>query len=273
MKISIVTPSYNQGRFIVETIKSVISQENADFQYIVVDAESNDGTRQVLEKYQHAINKLIIEPDDGQADALAKGFSHADGDIYCYLNSDDVFIPDTFAYVARYFEEHADVDAIYSHRLFIDESGAMKRVRLLPPHMNRFIERWDFIPQETCFFRSSAFVNVGGIDGSFQFAMDYDLFLRMMRKGRFVRVNKFLAAFRVHPDSKSSSQYDTTGRREIITVKANHGISVSWYDWLFGYLVGGAIFAISALSACLPQHLYTHIFKMRSERESTEPVR
>ncbi len=249
-----MTPSYNQGQYIRRTLESVLEQQDADFEYIVVDGESTDQTGAILRELEHRIGTLIIEPDDGQADAIRKGFEQASGDILCFLNSDDTLQPGTLSYVAEYFQAHPEVDAIYSHRLFIDENDLLTRFWILPPHSTYCMQRWDFIPQETCFWRRSLMARSGTIDASFQFALDYDLFVRMMTEGRFVRVPRFLAAFRVHEAAKSTLHYETVGRQEIARVQQDNAITLHWYDTLIKYAFGGAILGVSFLYRLLFLH-------------------
>lgn len=231
MRLSIVTPSFNQGEYVAATVESVLAQKaTADVQYIVVDGLSTDGTQTVLERFRDVLDHLLIEPDDGQADALRKGFELADGEICAYLNSDDTLLPGTAAWVCDYFARHPQVDVLYSHRLFADENGRIFKFWLLPPHSDYLMSRWDYIPQETCFWRRSVVERFGGIDPSFQFAMDYEFFARIMPHVRFRRVNRFLATFRQHSASKTSQLIDTVGQREITRVRDLYGISISRFD-------------------------------------------
>ncbi|MEQ8482859.1 MAG: glycosyltransferase family 2 protein [Pseudomonadales bacterium] len=245
MKISVVTPSFNQAKFIERTLQSVLNQGVPDLEYIVVDGGSDDGTVQILERYRPALTHLIIEPDDGQADAVAKGMRLATGDILAYLNSDDILLEGALAAVIQFFECNPEIDAVYSNRVFVDEDDSVTRFWILPPHSNYCMSRWDFIPQETCFWRRSLMERAGPVDPRFQFALDYDLFVRMMKVGRFARLNRFLAGFRVHPAAKSSTLYETLGRREIDRVRRQNGIQIHWHDPLLKYLFGGPILGIS----------------------------
>ena len=247
MKISIVTPSFNQGSFIQRTIDSVVHQLRPGDEYIVVDGASTDGTPAILEARRDELSHLIIEPDDGQADAIAKGFALATGEIVAYLNSDDILLPGALEFVRDYFEGNPSVDAIYGHRVFIDEEDRVRRFWILPPHFGYAQKRWDFIPQETCFWRRRLMEESGGIDTSYQFALDYDLFVRMMTVGRFRRVHRYLAAFRDHKTSKTSSLLTTTGYREIEQVRGRYGLRLKRRDRLLGKVFWIAIVYPSAI--------------------------
>lgn len=214
-RISIVTPSYNHARFIERTVKSVIGQRYPNLEYIVMDGGSMDGTQKLLAPYRSQLADLVSAKDGGQSDAIGRGFEKTTGDIMAWINSDDMLAPGTLDYVNRYFASHPNVDAIYSHRLAVDADDRAIWYWLLPRHSDYHMSRWDFIPQETCFWRRSLWERAGNLDRSFQFAMDYDLFVRYMRAGRFRRVNRFLAAFRQHADAKTTQVFDTIGRQEI----------------------------------------------------------
>jgi glycosyltransferase involved in cell wall biosynthesis len=224
LRISIVTPSFNQGKFIERTIRSVLGQNYPALEYIVMDGGSTDGTIERVAPYRDLLAHFETGPDGGQSAAIANGFQRATGEIMAYLNSDDVLLPGALHSVANFFESHPDVDVVYSHRCIIDVNDRVLGHWILPPHSNYLMERWDFIPQETCFWRRRMFERAGNLDPDFRFAMDYDLFVRYMRSGRFRRVNSFLAAFRVHADAKTTKDMKTIGRAEIRRVRDKYEI-------------------------------------------------
>ena len=224
LRISIVTPSFNQGNFIERTFRSVLLQGYPALEYIVMDGGSTDRTCDVLSKYRNRFAYVVSEKDKGQADAIARGLARTNGDIMAYLNSDDVLAPGTLRFVNEFFRAHPSIDAIYSHRMAIDENDRVLWYWILPTHLNYFMRRWAYLPQETCFWRRRLYEKAGNIDGSYRFAMDYDLFVRYMKIGKFRRVNRFLAAFRVHGESKTSMQLESIGLSEIRRVWERHGI-------------------------------------------------
>jgi glycosyltransferase involved in cell wall biosynthesis len=226
-KISIVTPSYQQGRYLEWTMRSVLEQGYPNLEYVVMDGGSTDETGEILSRYQDRLTYCESSPDKGQADAVVRGFAHTTGEIMAYLNSDDVLAPGALDFAARFFAAHPEVDAVYSHRVFIDESNIVTRYWILPPHHTWMMQRWDYIPQETCFWRRRIYEKVGGIDPSFQFALDYDLFVRFMEHGRMERVDRFLGAFREHASSKTVQQEGA--HPEVERVYQEHGIRVA--DW------------------------------------------
>ncbi len=222
--ITIVTPSFNQGDFVEWTIRSVFDQRYPKLEYIFMDGGSTDSTLERVESYRDQFAHFESGPDGGQSAAIAKGFEYATGEIMAYLNSDDVLLPGTLNFVAEYFRLHPDVDFIYGHRCNVNELNVVTGYWILPAHLNFIMRRWDWIPQESCFWRRSLFEKMGNIDPSYRFAMDYDLFVRYMLVGKFRRVNRFMAAFRIHQNAKTTTQLDTIGFNEIGRVYSKYKI-------------------------------------------------
>jgi glycosyltransferase involved in cell wall biosynthesis len=212
-----VTPSFNQVDFLERTIKSVLEQEYPELQYIVQDGGSEDGTVAVLEKYSNRLSHWESAKDTGQAHAINLGFTNATGEIMAYLNSDDLLLPGTLHYVAHYFSKHADVDVVYGHRVLIDENDREVGRWVLPPHDDHVLSWADYIPQETLFWRRAIWQKAGGcVDEGLRFAMDWDLLLKFRDTGaKFVRLPRFLGAFRVHSQQKSSKELEDLGREEM----------------------------------------------------------
>jgi glycosyltransferase involved in cell wall biosynthesis len=213
--IAIVTPSFNQGNFISGTINSVLAQDYPHLEYGVTDGGSTDGTREVILQYRDRLAYYVSEADEGQSHAIAKGFSNLKGEIMAYLNSDDLLMPGALRFVGGVFAEHPEIDVIYGHRIVIDEAGREVGRWVLPRHDAKAIRHFDYVPQETLFWKRSLYEAVGGINQSLQFAMDWDLLLRFMQAGAsFRRVPHFLACFRVHNKQKTHSILDDVGERE-----------------------------------------------------------
>ena len=260
-RISIVTPSYNQAQYIGWTVRSVLLQRYPDLEYIVMDGGSTDGTMRALEPYAARFARLVSERDKGQSDAVCRGFARSTGEIMAYLNSDDMLAPGALHAVARYFAEHPEVDAVYSHRCTVDGRNRAKWYWMLPRHSDWYQVRWDLIPQETCFWRRRVFERCGNVDPTYRFALDYDLFARFMKEGaRFVRLNRFLGVFREHDEAKTSQWMTTVGAEEIGRVRARYGIELPklaplWSArFYYGALRRGGAFAASgrSLPGCLP---------------------
>jgi glycosyltransferase involved in cell wall biosynthesis len=219
VRFSIVTPSYNQCRYLAETMKSVLSQKQIDLEYVVQDGGSTDGSVELIRSHASQLKHWESAKDQGQADAIARGFKPTSGrpdDVMAWLNSDDSYLPNALAYVAGYFAAHPDVDVVYGHRILIDENSHEIGRWLLPPHDDDLLKLNDYVPQEALFWRRRIWDKVGGIDASFKFAMDWDLLLRFQAAGaKIVRVPYFLACFRIHAAQKTSAQMESVGQKEI----------------------------------------------------------
>jgi GT2 family glycosyltransferase len=208
--ITIVTPSFRQARFLGRTIRSVLDQRYPVLEYVVQDGGSDDGSVEVIQEHESALARWESAPDAGQANAINLGFAGTSGEVMAYLNSDDVLLPGALAHVSRYLAEHPVVDAVYGNRVLIDEEGRKIGVWVLPPHDDDALRLIDFVPQETLFWRRSLWERCGGrLDEGLRYAIDWDLLLRFADAGaRFVRLPRFLAAFRVHGDQKTTSEHD-----------------------------------------------------------------
>jgi glycosyltransferase involved in cell wall biosynthesis len=205
--ISVVTPSFQQARFIERTIESVLSQRYPALEYVVQDGASTDGTVAILERFADSLTRWTSVPDGGHADALNRGFSLTNGEIMGWLNSDDLLLPSALRCVGSYFAAHPDVDVVYGNRLLIDEHDGEIGAWILPGHDDLALTLADFVPQETMFWRRRIWDRVGGyLDESFGYALDWDLLLRFRDAGaRMVRLPRFLGAFRVHREQRTSA--------------------------------------------------------------------
>jgi hypothetical protein len=213
-RIAMVTPSYNHARYLSATIDSVLVQNYPNLHYHVQDGASVDGTIDILKSRGNCFS-WVSETDGGQSQAINRGFSGSDGDIMAYLNSDDVLLPGTLAYVANFFLARPDVDIVYGHRVFIDRDGLEVGRAVLPAHHAPTLRYADYIPQETMFWRRRVWQALGSIDESFHYALDWDFILRAQEAGfKFMRLPRFLACFRIHDQQKTAATYDV-GQREM----------------------------------------------------------
>ncbi len=219
--ISICTPSFNQAEFLDSTIDSVMSQGYPALDYWVQDGASTDDTQGVLSRWGTKGLRYESVPDDGQADAINRGFARLSGDIMAWLNSDDLLLPGSLASVARVFLENPDVDVVYGHRILIDGAGHDIGRWILPKHEGDVLSWADYIPQETMFWRRELWDAVGGqLDTTFQFALDWDLILRFRDAGaKFHRIPRFLGAFRIHEEQKTSAEMESLGAKEMALLR------------------------------------------------------
>ncbi len=229
-RIGLVTPSFNQKHFLGSTMTSVLRQNYPHLLYVVQDGGSTDGSVDVIKGESARLHHWESARDAGQADAIRKGFKHLAGrlgpdDLMAWLNSDDLLAPRTLHSVAKYFVEHPDVDVVYGHRIIIDDLDRDIGRWIMPPHDNAALEWIDYVPQETLFWRKRAWDRVGGLDPTFQFALDWDLIVRFQQADmKLVRLPYFLGAFRVHAAQKTSQQIHTLGHEEMTRIRsALHG--------------------------------------------------
>lgn len=240
MKVSIVTISYNQIEFLERAIKSVIEQDYDDIEYIIVDPGSTDGSRDIIERYQSRMAKVIFEPDTGPADGLNKGFAWATGDIFGFLNSDDVLLPHTLFRVIEFFKTHPDVDVVSGHSIVTDEHD--RKIR--NSYSDRFsLHRFPYgsvvLMQQSTFFRADMFKKVGGFNITNRSIWDGELFADMALHGaRFALVNEFWSAFRLHSESITSSNklYAETKIDHMKIFKKIMGRDIRMYDLLLSIL-------------------------------------
>jgi len=210
-KISIVTPSFNNGPYLAKTMDSVLAQPYPNLEYVVMDGGSTDGSVEAIEAVSDRLASWQSRSDNGQAHAINEGFTRCSGEIMAYLNSDDILLRGSLHYVAHYFLEHPEIDAIYGHRILIDEEDREIGRWILPPHTDSILYWRDYIPQETLFWRRTAWQKIGAsLDDTMHFTLDWDLVLRLVKSGaRIKRVPRFLGAFRIREGQKSTTLHDT----------------------------------------------------------------
>jgi glycosyltransferase involved in cell wall biosynthesis len=213
--ISIVTPSFNQASFILEALQSIQIQDYPNYEHLIIDGLSTDGTINLLEALpstsQNSRLRWLSEKDKGQSEALNKGFRRAKGDIIGWLNSDDRYLPGCFAHIVRAFEQNPTVDIIYGDYRVVDESGSVIRIKR-EIDFSKFVllyHRVLYIPTTATFFRSRIFKEDNWLEEGLQYAMDLDFFIRLAAKGyHFKHLSEVLADFRLQPHSKTCSAPD-----------------------------------------------------------------
>lgn len=231
-KISVVTCSYGQARYLDATLRSVIEQGYGKLEYIVVDGGSQDGSVDIIRGHAAALAWWVSEPDRGQTDALIKGFAHANGDIQGWLCSDDLLLPGALAEVARFFERHPEVDAVYGDSVWIDAAGNFLRCKR-EIAFDRFVMLFDhnYIPQPSMFWRRSLYERVGGLDPRFNLAMDNDLWERFSRHGRIAHLPVYLSCMRYYPAQKTRAMRPQ-GMREDAEIRSRDALGrVPLFAW------------------------------------------
>ncbi|MCK4386478.1 MAG: glycosyltransferase [Candidatus Pacebacteria bacterium] len=220
-KLSIVTPSLNQGQYIEQTIKSVLSQEG-DFyiDYIISDGGSTDNSIEIIKKYGELLKtkkyhikckgisyRWWSEKDNGQSHAINKGFKIAKGDILAWINSDDYYEPGAFEFIMGKFKENPGVDLIYGDGRIINGKAKTTKISLQPQGtLKKLLEGDCFIFQPSSFFTKKILTNVEFLNENLHYAMDYDLWIKIFKQGRALHFAKLLSNFRIWENSKSGSQ-------------------------------------------------------------------
>ncbi len=205
-RVGIVTPSYNQAQFIEETLRSVLLQGYPNLEYIIIDGGSTDGSVDIIRKYEPWLAWWVSEPDRGQSDALNKGFGRATGQIVAWLNSDDVYEPDAIRTSVEYMTRHPDTALVYGDCRISDESGVSPSLWLAAEFTMESQVLANQIPQPTAFMCRSVLSEVGWMDATLHYAMDYDLWLKIARNHRVECVPGVRARFRVSAGAKTVTQ-------------------------------------------------------------------
>ena len=223
--VSIITPSFNQAQFLERTIQSVLMQKYPRIEYIIVDGGSTDGSVDIIKNYQSRIAWWVSEQDKGQTDAINKGFNRATGDILAWINSDDTYYnPDAVTEAVDYLMKNPETALVYADCNFVDEEDRLiGKFKSAQTDYRRLREGYVHIPQQTMFFRANYWKELGPLDPSFYFAMDYDLWMRIAAKALLKYLPGHVwANFRIHTSSKTNVG-DERGWQEMLRVHYRDG--------------------------------------------------
>jgi len=204
--ISVVTPSYNQGHYLEETINSVLYQSYPNLEYIIIDGGSTDNSVEVIKKYRHHLKYWVSEKDHGQAHAINKGFARATGEILCWLNSDDRYLPGTLSYVAQRLDSRQP-QIVFGNCIHLTEGTDLAAGSSVKHFSLRYdLALTDYIIQPSSFWTRSVWETVGPLSDSLHFAFDWEWFLRARTAGvAFTALDRYLSLYRIHQDHKSGT--------------------------------------------------------------------
>jgi len=215
-KISIVTPSYNQGKYLEATINSVIGQKYPNLEYIIIDGGSTDNSLEIIKKYEKHLAYWESTPDNGPAHAINKGFKRSTGEILAYLNSDDLYNSGAFEAVSELFLRHPEIDILYGDIKFIDEYGndtrnpRSKVYKSIKVDFNMMASGIGIIPQQSSFWRRAVFFDVGMFNETNKTCWDGEFFSDALIYGATLRnIPKELARFRIHRQSISNKYHQS----------------------------------------------------------------
>jgi len=201
--VSIVTPSYNQASYLEFCLQSVFQQDYQPLEYLVVDGDSNDGSQEIIQKYANQLAWWISEPDQGQADAINKGFRRASGEIVAWLNSDDLYLPGAVSAAVDLFEKNPDVSVVYGDAVSADSQGRLLNELRFDTWGAADFLQFKIICQPAVFMRRSALEKVGYLDTSYHFFLDHQLWIRLAREYKFIHVPEIWAVSRYHAAAKN----------------------------------------------------------------------
>lgn len=237
--VSIVTPSYNQGEFIKDTIESVLNQDYPNIEYFVMDGGSTDNTVEILKSYGDRI-QWVSEKDAGQADAVNKGIRRANGQIIGWLNSDDTYLESAISKMVAYFKEHPDTDMVYGEGYYTSKAGDITERYLTEKYDYHRLAEMCIICQPSAFFTKEIVEKVGMLDVEHQLSMDYELWLRMAKSGKIAYIPDYIATSRFYEENKTLSRRTEVFEETCKAVKKHYNyVPISWVDGYADYLAEG----------------------------------
>ena len=203
--VSIITPSFNQAAYLPAAIESVLAQDFPSIEYGIVDGGSSDGSLEIIQSYGDRLTWWVSEPDAGQTAAINKGFGRARGEVFAWLNSDDVYAPGAVRAAVEFLTNHPEVGMVYGDADYVDDAGkTLGRFPAAQTDARRLRRGYVHIPQQAAFFRARLWRMVGPLDESFRFAMDYDLWVRLAALAPIAYHPRRWAGFRLHPGGKTT---------------------------------------------------------------------
>jgi glycosyltransferase involved in cell wall biosynthesis len=278
-RVSVVTPSYNQGHFIEETIRSVLLQGYPDLEYVIIDGGSTDNSQEIIRRYERWLVYWVSEPDHGQTRAINKGWTRATGDILAYLNTDDCYLNGAIATAAQEFCTKPNIGMAYGNAIIVDEAGnKLKTWEAHPFDIKIMLTVGNTVPQPSAFFSRLALNKVGSLNEEWQLIMDYEFCIRVGTEFPAVCMPQTLAKFRNHPESKSRLRFEETTEeliRFVTSLSTNQKSPLDWqtirhtvlsrihYELALGYVAQGHQEGSKALQQLLVSLSFDPLFALR----------
>jgi glycosyltransferase involved in cell wall biosynthesis len=277
--VSVVTPSYNQGQFIEETIRSVLLQGYPQLEYIILDAGSTDDSVEIIRKYARWLAYWVSEPDRGQTDAINKGWSRAGGEVLAYINTDDCYLAGALATAVEGFRTNPHAGMVYGTAIVVDETGQTLRTwEARPFDLKTMLIVGNIVPQPAVFLSTDALKNVGYLDEQWHMIMDYELCIRIGLQFPAVCMPETLAMFRDHPHSKTRSRFEATAGellrfvapfctekvspQELRAMKSTM-VSRIHYEWALAYLAQGQEYVSKTLEQLRKSFVHYPLFALK----------
>jgi glycosyltransferase involved in cell wall biosynthesis len=229
--ITIITPSYNQSRYLEQTIHSVLQQDYPAFEYFIIDGGSTDSSLEIIRRYENQLSGWVSEKDRGQADAINKGFQRASGEYIVWLNSDDLYQPGAIRIAIETFQKHPEAGIVYGNVLSIDENSQPFNLQTFQPYNLKDLMAFNIISQPAVFMRRAVLEQAGYLDPDYHLLLDHHLWLRMAALAPMVYIPATLAAARYHAEAKNLSRTADFGREAFRIV-----------DWMRATLVLAPVF-------------------------------
>lgn len=229
--ISVITPSYNQAQFLEKTIQSVLSQDYPAIEFIIIDGGSNDGSQDIIQKYDQKLAFWLSEKDRGQAEAVNKGLAKATGKYIGWLNSDDLYLPGTISKAVKLLEVNPNAGLVFGDVQAINETGQITNIMHYGNWTVKDLIQFRIIGQPGVFMRKEIVVNCGGLDDSYHFLLDHHLWLRMGLEASMVYSSQIWSAARFHASAKNISQAASFGEeayRLVEWIEGEAGFNDLW---------------------------------------------
>ncbi|HMX19131.1 MAG TPA: glycosyltransferase family 2 protein [Anaerolineales bacterium] len=218
--VSIITPSYNQAAYLEQTLLSVLNQDHAPIEYIVVDGASKDASVEIIKKYSDRLAYWVSEKDGGQAEAINKGFARATGEIIAWINSDDYYLPGAVSAAVKMFEANPEVMLVYGNMLAVDEHGKTFNTLTYKQLTLEDLLCFQIIGQPAVFMRRSALQKTSGLDSTFHFLLDHFLWIQLAQHGKILHADQTWAAARYHAEAKNRAKAAEFGREAFRILEA-----------------------------------------------------